>query len=170
MSPADHLLRPQVLLGRLNSARERLATLATDEGSRQPGALTEPDESTGERWDVGQAWAHLAEFPSFWLDQIRRVLERSLPEPVSFGRVKSDPGRIEAIEGGRARPIRELHAEMERGLDDVRAYLGSLDDASWEARGTHPTRGEMRVAEIVERFIVTHLEEHVAQLEALVAD
>ena len=35
---------------------------------------SEPDEGTGERWEAGQVWAHLAEFPGFWLDQIRAIL------------------------------------------------------------------------------------------------
>ncbi len=37
----------------------------------------------------------------------------------------------------------------------------------WQARGMHPTRGAMPVSEIVDRFIVEHLEEHADQLDGL---
>ena len=36
-----------------------------------PAGLTDPDPGAEERWEAGQVWAHLAEFPGYWLDQIR---------------------------------------------------------------------------------------------------
>ena len=33
-------------------------------------------------------------------------------------------------------------------------------------RGRHPRLGELAIGEIVERFIVAHVEDHVAQLQA----
>jgi hypothetical protein len=83
-------------LARLERVRRRLA----DHAARPlPSGLTDPDPGATERWEAGQVWAHLAEFPAFWLDQITRVLAApSTGEPVPFGRTKADPGRIEAIE------------------------------------------------------------------------
>ena len=37
-------------------------------------------------------------------------------------------------------------------------------------RGLHPSRGELTVAEMPDRFIVGHLADHVAQLERILAD
>ena len=39
--------------------------------------LTDPEPGTGERWDAGQVWAHLAEFVGFWLAQASHVVERA---------------------------------------------------------------------------------------------
>ena len=43
----------------------------------------------------------------------------------------------------------------------------SLPPEAWTRRGAHPARGEMTVHQLVERFIVEHLEEHADQLDSL---
>ena len=47
--------------------------------------------------------------------------------------------------------------------------LRGLPADAWQLRGTHPTRGEMPVTEIVERMLLSHLEEHADQLDLLAA-
>lgn len=155
------------LLSRLANAERRLADHA---GGPVPAGLTEPDIGGDERWEAGQVWAHLAEFPNYWLGQIRQVIDAASAEPVAFGRVKTDPGRIEAIE-------RDRHTDPPALLERVRSSLAELSDAArgweasaWRSRGTHPTRGEMTVERILEEFIVSHLEEHADQLDGLVGD
>jgi hypothetical protein len=46
----------------------------------------------------------------------------------------------------------------------VLALLDRLDDAALARAGTHQTLGRMTVAQIVEDFLVAHLEEHADQL------
>jgi threonine dehydratase len=132
-----------------------------------PSGLTDPDPGAEERWQAGQVWAHLAEFPAYWLAQLRDVLDRYRGEPVPFGRTKADEGRIAAIERERHTDPAELLARVRRNLAEVRAALESLPTDSWEARGQHPTLGPMTLPQIVERFIVGHLEEHADQLDGL---
>jgi hypothetical protein len=62
-----------------------------------PQGLTAPDEPSGEQWEAGQVWAHLAEFVPYWIGEARSVLTAESDQPVPFGRVKTDPGRIAAI-------------------------------------------------------------------------
>jgi DinB superfamily len=152
------------LLARLADAERRLVEHA--EAPLPPG-LSDPDRGGEERWEAGQVWAHLAEFPAYWLAQARRVVALPTHEPVPFGRVKTDAGRIEAIE-------RDRHADPSDLLQRVRSSLAEVSDAAralsatdWTRRGIHPTRGEMTVGEIVETFIVEHLEEHADQLDSL---
>jgi len=152
------------LLARLADAERRLVEHAD---APLPSGLTDPDSGTGERWEAGQVWAHLAEFPDYWLAQAQRVVALPTNEPVPFGRVKTDAGRIEAIE-------RDRHTDPAALLERVRASLGRVTDAArslppeaWTRRGMHPTRGEMSVEGIFERFIVEHLEEHADQLDSL---
>ena len=152
------------LLARLADAERRLAEHAD---APLPSGLTDPDPGDHERWEAGQVWAHLAEFPGYWLAQAERVVALPTSEPVPFGRVKTDANRIEAIE-------RDRHTDPAALLQRVRASLAEVSDAArtlpaeaWTRRGMHPTRGEMTVESIVERFIVEHLEEHADQLDSL---
>ena len=152
------------LLARLADAERRLAEHAD---APLPSGLTDPDPGDDERWEAGQVWAHLAEFPGYWLAQAERVVALPTSEPVPFGRVKTDANRIEAIE-------RDRHTDPAALLQRVRASLAKVSDAArtlpaeaWTRRGMHPTRGEMTVESIVERFIVEHLEEHADQLDSL---
>lgn len=152
------------LIARMSEAERRLAEHAD---APVPDGLTEPDPGTEERWEAGQVWAHIAEFPPYWLAEARKVASLPTNEPVPFGRVKTDAARVEAIE-------RERHTVPAALLERVRASLAEVTDATrafgpeeWSRRGLHPTRGEMTVQSIVERFIVDHLEEHADQLDLL---
>jgi DinB superfamily len=159
----------QRLLERLERVRDRLAWHASAEDRGRHAGLTEPDPSDGERWESGQVWAHIAEFPGFWLGQIQKVVGTATggTEAVPFGRVRSDPGRIGAIERDRRSDPRALLSRAERDLDATVDAIRALPDEAWTARGVHPTAGEMPVSGIVERFIVGHLEEHADQLDGL---
>ena len=154
------------LIERLERAEKRLAAHA----AAPPDGLTDPDPRTGEQWDAGQAWAHLAEFVPYWRGQVERVLEPGAIRPVSFGRVVTDPGRLAAIEGGRHEPPAEQMARLRDALADLRRYLGTLSPDDLAVEGTHPTLGAMAVGTIVERFLCAHLEDHADQLDRLGAE
>lgn len=154
------------LLARMADAERRLVEHAD---APVPSGLTEPDPGAEERWEAGQVWAHLAEFPEYWLAQAERVIAQRTNAPVPFGRVKTDAGRVAAIE-------RDRHTDPAALLARVRASLARVSDAArrweaeaWRQRGIHPTLGEMTVERLVERFIVAHLEEHAEQLDSLAA-
>jgi hypothetical protein len=155
------------LRARLADAERRLAEHAA---GPVPEGLTEPDPGAEERWQAGQVWAHLAEFPAYWMNQVRSVLAKrdtGVPEPIPFGRVKTDPERLGAIERDRHQDPPALLRRVRESLAWVSEELGVLDDGAWAARGLHPVRGELTVSEIVERFILDHLEEHADQLDGL---
>ncbi len=153
------------LLVRMADAERRLAEHAA---RPVPAGLTDPDDLTEERWEAGQVWAHVAEFPGYWLAQINRVIAQPTHGAIPFGRVKTDSARINAIEA-------ERHTDPPALLERVRASLAEAGDAmrswgpeQWRLRGAHPTLGEMTVEAMVDRFIVSHLEEHADQLDSLV--
>ena len=152
------------LVARLEDVERRLAEHAA---APRPSGLTQPDPGGEEQWEAGQVWAHVAEFPAFWLAQAKRVAHRPTHEPVPFGRTKTDRARIDAIE-------RERHTDPAALIERVRSSLAEVTEAArafrpdeWNARGVHPTLGEMSVERIVDRFIVEHLEEHAEQLDGL---
>jgi hypothetical protein len=153
-------------LARLDAVEGRLAAAAASEPPR--GALTGADPDSGDRWDRGQVWAHLSEFIPYWIVQAGPVL-RGQPsgEPVPFGRTKADPERIGAIERDRREPVSLLWDDTSSDIAALRAFLVGVSPEQWETRGLHPTLGAMTVDELVEMFLVGHLEEHAHQLEAM---
>jgi len=133
-----------------------------------PG-LTEPDQPSGEQWEWGQVWAHLAEFVPYWMGQMRVVIEAPGTDPVPFGRTKTDPGRVDAIERDRPTPTSELWDRLQGQLGEFRRFLEELPPEAWSKEGQHPTLGTMDISRIVDRFVVGHLEEHATQLDGLAA-
>jgi threo-3-hydroxy-L-aspartate ammonia-lyase len=132
-----------------------------------PGGLTEPDQGGEERWDAGQVWAHLAEFVPFWQAEVAKVLYGRGEGPVPFGRTKADPERIAAIERDRGQPTEALLSRITDQIAELGQTLDRLPDDGWAARGLHSRLGEMSMPQIVERFLVGHLEEHADQLDRL---
>ena len=153
-------------LARVDAVETRLAAVA--EASPPEDALTGADPTTGERWDRGQVWAHVSEFIPFWIAQAGPVL-RGQPsgEPVPFGRTHSDPERIGAIERDRREPISVLWGATHNDIALLRGFLATLKPEQWAARGLHLSRGVMTIDELVEDFLVGHLEQHADQLEAI---
>lgn len=155
------------LLARLSAAEARLVEHAS---GPIPSGLSDPDPGGTERWEAGQVWAHLAEFPSYWMNQMRGILAKrdtGVPEPIPFGRVRTDPERIGAVERDRHENPAALLRRVRESLAWVTDEIRALPDGAWRARGLHPTLGEMDLLRIVERFIVGHLEEHADQLDSL---
>jgi hypothetical protein len=153
-------------LARLDAVEPRLAAAAAMEPP--PGALTGADPDSGERWDRGQVWAHLSEFIPYWIAQAGPVLRGQVSgAPVPFGRTKGDPARVGAIECDRREPVSALWADTRADIAGLRAFLASMEPDQWETRGLHPTLGAITVYELVEMFLVGHLEQHADQLEGM---
>ena len=153
------------VFARLDAVERRLEAHAAE---RAPAGFTEPDPDTPEeRWEAGQVWAHVAEFVPYWHGELTSVIGGYDGDPVPFGRTKTDPARIAAIEVGRSEPITDQLTRTTDSIAELKRHLGGLTPAEWNAVGLHPTRGELDVEAIVERFIVAHLEEHADQLDSL---
>lgn len=156
--------RAVAFLARVDEIEERLRRHASTPGA---DGLTDPDPPTGERWDYGQVWAHLGEFVPYWAEQVRMVADPARDEPVQFGRIKSDPERIAAIERDRLMPTGELMARVSGHLGELRSLITELPPAAWDRRGLHQTLGVMDMSRIFEEFLVGHLESHAGQLDGL---
>ena len=152
-------------IGRLDAVEMRLAGLAV--AGPRPGALTEPDPGSGERWEAGDVWAHMAEFIAYWMHQLRSLIDTRDAEPVSFGRTKHDGARNAAIARDRVQPVTVLWSGIHVDIEALRRFLDQMDTSSWTLRGLHPTIGVMSMPRIVDEFLVGHLEQHAAQLESL---
>jgi hypothetical protein len=129
--------------------------------SRAYGA--EPESA----WGPKEVLAHVAEMLGYWLGEIDRILAAPAT-PIPFGRVSTDSTRIARIGEDRSLPAGQLFDRIAAGIDGVVERLGQLEGHLTRRRGIHVRLGEMTIPAIVERFVVGHLEEHVAQLNALV--
>ena len=154
------------MLARLQTAEQTLTKLAAQIGSDN---LTPPDPSTGEQWDLGQIWAHMVEFIPFWQAQAIKVLD-SGSASVQFGRPLTHEGRVSAIERNRGEETAVLHARLQIHLTNLRRFIQTLAPSDWETAGEHLAMGTMTVAQIVNRFLIGHLESHVQQLTKLLAN
>ena len=162
---------PEVSVNPADGFLERLQYVAMwlEEHSRRtvPG-LTDPDSKTGEQWEWGQVWAHLGEFIPYWIHQAGVVLKWPGAEPVPFGRIKTDKGRVAAIERDRHLRPNDLMDRLKGHLADLWEFVDQIPPDGWSKTGVHQTLGVMDVRQIVEEFLVGHLEEHEAQLRQLV--
>lgn len=150
-------------IDRIDAADTRLLAHA---GTTHTG-LTDPDPGGTEQWDADQVWAHLAEIGSYWLRELEQVVDAASTEPVAFGRVKANAGRIAAIEEGRHRDVVGNLTLALRNLHALRAYLAGLSASDWRRVGVHQTLGEMEVAGQLQEFHVGHVEQHLDQLDGL---
>ena len=164
MSPAAELVE------RLERGRDAFLAMAPRVEAGRPWPLSdafgvEPES----RWGPPEVLAHVAEMLPYWQGEIARVLGAPDPpdEPdasVPFGRVAANELRIGIIERDRTLPPIELFERVDAGAERFGRFLRELAEEDAVRRGVHPTLGEMDVLAIAERFVVGHLEEHVAQL------
>jgi hypothetical protein len=159
----------EALEHRLEAIRPALAGLRAAVEGREPWPLSQAYGAEPESdWGPKEVLAHVAEMVPYWLGQIEVVLAAPTDAP-PFGRVATDPKRIDRIGRDRALSAGELFDRIDRGLVDAVALAGRLDADAWARRGSHTRLGVMTVEGMVERFIVGHLEEHVRQLEEILA-
>lgn len=125
---------------------------------------TEPEADWGPR----EVLAHVEEMLPFWLGELERVVDPdAAPGPVPFGRIAADAVRIGIIERDRSLPVAVLVDRVDAGLRAWAERLATLAEADRRRVGIHPRLGEMPAGDILERFVLGHAEDHVAQLEAI---
>jgi hypothetical protein len=157
---------PTPLADRLEAAVADMVELRGPLEARAPWPPS-PDYGTGPEasWGPGEILAHLDEMLPYWLGEIERILDGD-PDagPIDFGRTAEDPLRLAVIGRDRTVPPRELVARLASSGTRVAARMRSLTARQAGRRGRHPVRGEMTVAAILERMVVAHTEDHLAQL------
>ena len=157
---------------RLASARAAYTALRASIEAGEPWPLaaafgTEPEADWGPR----EVLTHVAEMLPFWLGEWERLQAGDGSTPVPFGRTADDALRIGTIERDRTLPLRELFGRIDVGIGRWIDRLGdaAADAASADRVGVHPRLGEMPAAALADRFVVSHLEDHLTQLRTVLA-
>jgi hypothetical protein len=155
---------------RLAASRAAFADLAPRVRAGEPWPLaeqfgTEPEASWGPR----EVLAHTAEMLPFWLGEYERVVEagHAAGEGTPFGRVSGDALRIGVLGRDRTLPLRELFDRIDAGIGRWERRLTASRAGDDGFAGLHPRLGEMTAGELRDRFVTTHLEEHLEQLEGI---
>lgn len=157
-------------LDRLADVRAAYTALAPRVGDGDPWPLaeafgTEPEASWGPR----ELLAHVAEALPFWLGELERIVDGPAPGPTPFGRVADDVARVGLIARDRTLPLRVLFARVDAGLRGWSERLSTLTTEERARVGLHPRLGEVTVDRMLDRFVLGHAEDHVTQLEGILA-
>jgi hypothetical protein len=136
---------------------------ALEAGRPWPLHVVEHEAGPESAWGPTEVIAHVAEMLAYWLGEIERVLDGS-PEPVPFGRTATDRLRVLTIERDRTLPPRELLDRIDAVAERYARRFAALAPGDVARRGLHPTLGELSIAAILERFVVSHAEGHLDQL------
>lgn len=157
---------------RLRRARTAIAALRPRVVEGEPWPLAE-DFGVGPEasWGPREVLAHTAEMLPFWLGEMERVIDAARPvgDPLPYGRVADDAMRLGILERDRTLPLRELFDRIDVGIGRWEARQSTLTAEEGRARGLHVRDGELPATWIRDRFVIRHLEEHVAQLEEILA-
>lgn len=152
-------------LERIAAARRAYAQLAPRVMAGEPWPLAD-DYGTGPEasWGPREVLAHVEEMLPFWLGEMERVIDGDGSAAVPFGRTADDPVRIGIIDRDRSLPLRVLFDRIDAGLAGWADRLPVLTPSECERIGVHPRLGEMAAPAILERFVLGHAEDHIAQL------
>ncbi len=155
---------------RLKAAVEAILALRERVEAAAPWPLAELYGTEAEAsWGPPELLAHVDEMLPFWLGEVERILDGAPGAPGAFGRVASDTIRIGVIGRDRTVPLRELFGRLASDGSRVARRMRKLADHESARVGVHPRLGELTVGELFERFVTSHLEEHVLQLHGILA-
>jgi hypothetical protein len=159
-------------IARLAASRAAYAAIRGPVVAGDPWPLAE-DFGVGPEasWGPPEVLAHLAEMLAFWYGQHGIIVAagRGPGDAVPFGRTTSDEVRLTILERDRHFPVSDLFDLVDDGIARWERRAAATTDAQGACTGLHPRNGNMTADEVRDRMIVTHLEDHLAQLEASLA-
>jgi len=146
---------------RLESISDQLTALL-----RRPDVTQRLHNPAGENeWSAMQVIGHMVEMIPYWLNHCRAMMAATA-EPPHFGRSLDAPERLAGVERGAAGEPDELLRLLADEVQTAVRAIRQMSAAERSKKGIHVRRGEMTVADVVEVFIVTHAEDHLAQVRA----
>jgi uncharacterized damage-inducible protein DinB len=157
---------PNLANAPMHAQRLERAAAQLDSLLRQPGIAERLRTHPGEgEWSVMQILGHLAESVPYWLDSCRKLITAADQPPV-IGRDMDAPQRLVGVELGAAAQLDELLPRVEGEILDAAQTIRQMPPADRLRQGIHARYGPLTVAQVIEKFIVAHAEEHLAQIQA----
>lgn len=113
-----------------------------------------------EEWSVMEDLAHVAEFPPYWTKEMLKIVKSP---GTAFGRTHVDAARIAAVADHAKDDLAITLGRIDSARAETLEMLLTISDDQWEKTGVHSTRGEINLHEIMERFITSHISDHMQQ-------
>lgn len=149
---------------RLEQIDDQLALLLQANVTRKSHQL-----STADEWSAIQTMGHIAEMIPYWLSQCEHLIAAT-GEPLPFGRQLDDPERLGGVKQGESWSLAEAGQQVSAALRTGAQAIREMPLAARGKRGLHSRFGVVSVAQIVERTVVAHAEEHLAQVRVALGE
>ncbi len=158
-------VHPDEQANRLEVAASGMAAMV-----RQPSDAPHLHAAPGSNeWNALEIMGHCAEMIPYWISQIRVILTATGEQLPRFGRTPDDVGRMAGPESGKTTNANDLADKLEREAYRAAAAIRTFSEADRAKRGVNLRGEEMRVEDVIERFIVSHAEGHLKQMEEALA-
>ena len=144
-------------ISRIQTAVQQLTDTAQALPSNVLYAEPEPNE-----WPVMSILAHVVELMPYWAKQALEVSRRSA-DSQPFGRTHDDPDRIGAVQQHGRDSLDSMLPRVQTACSEAVDLLRQIPEDRWSRTARHANRGDMSVEQIVEQFLVSHVEEHLKQ-------
>ena len=125
----------------------------------------EPEPS---EWPVMSILAHVVELMPYWARQALEVSRRSA-DGQPFGRTHDDPDRIGAVQQHGGDSLDSMLPRVQTACSEAVSALQQIAPNAWARTARHANRGDMSVEQIVDQFLVSHVEEHLSQARAAIS-
>lgn len=146
---------------RLEAVGEQLTSLL-----RQPAVSRRLRVMPGENdWSALQILAHIDEMIPYWMQHCQTLIAAAGERP-RFGRPLDAPERLAGVERGGTATLEDLMAQLNEEVQTASREIRAMTPEERAKTGIHVRLGTMTVTDAVDRFIVSHAEEHLAQIRA----
>jgi uncharacterized damage-inducible protein DinB len=125
----------------------------------------EPEPS---EWPVMSILAHVVELMPYWAHQALEVSRRPA-DSQPFGRTHDDADRIGAVQQHGHDSLDSMLPRIRSGCAEAVDTLRQIPPEGWARTARHANRGDMSVEQIVDQFLVSHVEEHLTQARAAIS-
>ena len=119
-------------------------------------------EPAPSEWPVMSILAHVVELMPYWARQALDVSRRSA-DGQPFGRTHDDPDRIGAVQQHGQDSLDSILPRLRTACTEAIDTLQQIPADRWTRTARHANRGDMTVEQIVDQFLVSHVEEHLTQ-------
>lgn len=119
-------------------------------------------------WSAMQILGHVVEMIPYWMQHCEMLIAAD-GSPPRFGRSADSPERLAGVEAGNTGNADDLLAQLHDEIITAGRRISDLTPAELAKTGIHVRMGVMTVGDIVDRFIVTHAEEHLGQIRAAIS-
>ena len=116
----------------------------------------------GDGWTLAENLGHLAEFPSFFANQVSVQIRADRP---TVGRTHEHVARQEAISRAAALSLEQLRNEVDVSLAELGRVLESLHDEHLPKLAQNRRYGLEPLATFLDRYVLGHKAAHIVQLE-----